>query len=42
MIGVGVLGCGYWGPNLIRNFSEIEGLSGASRSSVIKKSLLGA
>jgi predicted dehydrogenase len=23
MIGVGVVGCGYWGPNLIRNFDEI-------------------
>jgi predicted dehydrogenase len=24
-IKVGVIGCGYWGPNLIRNFSEISG-----------------
>jgi predicted dehydrogenase len=23
MIGIGVVGCGYWGPNLIRNFSKI-------------------
>lgn len=23
MINVGVVGCGYWGPNLVRNFSEI-------------------
>ncbi|HEY9828737.1 MAG TPA: Gfo/Idh/MocA family oxidoreductase [Stenomitos sp.] len=22
---IGVIGCGYWGPNLIRNFSEIPG-----------------
>ena len=22
MIGVGVIGCGYWGPNLIRNFKN--------------------
>lgn len=21
---IGVIGCGYWGPNLLRNFSEIE------------------
>ena len=21
MINVGVIGCGYWGPNLIRNFA---------------------
>jgi predicted dehydrogenase len=25
MIGVGVIGYGYWGPNLVRNFSEIPG-----------------
>jgi predicted dehydrogenase len=25
MIGVGVVGCGYWGPNLARNLSELEG-----------------
>ena len=24
MIGVGVIGCGYWGPNLIRNFRELN------------------
>jgi predicted dehydrogenase len=25
IISVGVIGCGYWGPNLIRNFAENEG-----------------
>jgi predicted dehydrogenase len=25
MLGVGVIGYGYWGPNLVRNFSECEG-----------------
>jgi predicted dehydrogenase len=25
MIGIGVIGYGYWGPNLVRNFSEISG-----------------
>jgi predicted dehydrogenase len=25
VINVGVIGCGYWGPKLIRNFSEIPG-----------------
>jgi predicted dehydrogenase len=25
MIGVGVIGYGYWGPNLVRNFSEVTG-----------------
>jgi predicted dehydrogenase len=30
MINVGVIGCGYWGPNLIRNFNQI------SRSIVVR------
>jgi predicted dehydrogenase len=25
MIRVGVIGCGYWGPNLVRNFTETQG-----------------
>src|SRR5262245_4186537 len=25
MIKVGVIGCGYWGPNLIRNFTKVQG-----------------
>lgn len=25
MVGVGVVGYGYWGPNLVRNFAEAEG-----------------
>jgi len=25
MIGIGVIGYGYWGPNLVRNFSQVEG-----------------
>jgi predicted dehydrogenase len=25
MIGVGVIGYGYWGPNIVRNFNSIEG-----------------
>ncbi len=24
MIRVGIIGCGYWGPNLIRNFAKVE------------------
>lgn len=27
MIKIGVIGCGYWGPNLIRNFNEVEDAS---------------
>ena len=26
MIRVGIVGCGYWGPNLVRAFAEIEGV----------------
>src|SRR5579863_2087714 len=25
MIGVGVIGYGYWGPNLVRNFADTDG-----------------
>jgi predicted dehydrogenase len=25
MIGIGVIGYGYWGPNLVRNFAEVSG-----------------
>ena len=25
MVNIGVIGCGHWGPNLIRNFQHIEG-----------------
>lgn len=25
MLRIGVIGCGYWGPNLIRNFSHLKG-----------------
>lgn len=27
MIKIGVIGCGYWGPNLIRNFNEVKDAS---------------
>ena len=27
MIGIGVIGCGYWGPNILRNFSALESCS---------------
>ena len=29
-IRVGVVGCGYWGPNLIRNFRSLSGCSVAA------------
>jgi predicted dehydrogenase len=27
VIRIGIIGCGYWGPNLVRTFSELEGCS---------------
>lgn len=41
MLRIGVIGCGYWGPNLIRDFSEIEeaeiaGLSDLSESNLAR------
>src|SRR3970282_1193943 len=27
MVGVGIIGYGYWGPNLVRNFFETKGAS---------------
>jgi len=27
MINIGIIGYGYWGPNLVRNFAETPGLS---------------
>ncbi len=26
MINIGIIGYGYWGPNIVRNFSSIEGV----------------
>src|SRR5690242_5628413 len=30
MINVGVIGYGYWGPNLVRNFGEVDGTTVAA------------
>lgn len=27
LINIAVIGCGYWGPNLIRNFSQLQGVN---------------
>jgi predicted dehydrogenase len=32
MIRIGVIGYGYWGPNLVRNFAELSGCSIAMTS----------
>jgi predicted dehydrogenase len=39
MIGVGVVGYGYWGPNLVRNFAETPGARIASVSDLNTKRL---
>ena len=39
MINIGVIGYGYWGPNLVRNFVEIQGLTVASIADLDPKKL---
>jgi predicted dehydrogenase len=39
MINIGVIGYGYWGPNLVRNFSELEGLSMSAVADLDQKKL---
>lgn len=39
MIGVAVVGYGYWGPNLVRNFSEIPGVRVVSVCDLVKERL---
>ena len=39
MIKIGVIGYGYWGPNLVRNFSETQGITVASVADLDPKKL---
>lgn len=39
MIKIGVIGYGYWGPNLVRNFAETQGLTVASVADLNPKKL---
>ena len=39
MIKMGVIGCGYWGPNLIRNFAAQKGAQLAYISDLDEKRL---
>jgi predicted dehydrogenase len=39
MIKIGVIGYGYWGPNLVRNFSETQGIEVASVADLDPKKL---
>lgn len=34
MIRIGIVGCGYWGPNLVRTFAELEGAALAKVSDI--------
>ena len=40
LVGVGVVGYGYWGPNLVRNFSNAEGAQVIAVSDLDQKNLL--
>ncbi len=40
MIRVGIIGCGYWGPNLVRTFTEMEGVT-LTRVSDVRPERLG-
>ena len=39
MINVGIIGYGYWGPNLVRNFNETKGISVCQVSDLEEKKL---
>jgi len=39
MINIGVIGYGYWGPNLVRNFAEVEGVTMAAVADLDQKKL---
>ena len=39
MIRIGVIGYGYWGPNLVRNFAELEGATMAAVADLDPKKL---
>jgi predicted dehydrogenase len=43
-VGVGVIGCGYWGPNLVRNFHRYEGSRVTALADIVpsRASMLGA
>lgn len=40
MIKIGVIGCGYWGPNLIRDFSETDGVEVAACADLSEDKLI--
>lgn len=39
MINIGIIGYGYWGPNLVRNFAEIQGARIAAVADLSQKAL---
>jgi predicted dehydrogenase len=39
MIRIGVIGYGYWGPNLVRNFAELKGAELAAVADLDPKKL---
>ncbi len=39
MVNIGVIGCGYWGPNLLRNFTQIKGVQVGKACDIDEKRL---
>ena len=39
MIRIGIIGYGYWGPNLVRNFAEMRGAEAAAVADVDRTKL---
>ncbi len=39
MVKIGIIGCGYWGPNLIRDFSEIDNVEITSCADLVEERL---
>lgn len=39
MINIGIIGYGYWGPNLVRNFAEVQGARVAAVADLSQKAL---
>ena len=39
MIRIGIIGCGYWGPNYLRHFSQLKGSQVVSCCDLLKRNL---
>ena len=41
MLKVGIIGYGYWVPNIVRNFNSIEGIRSCPSATVIRQLCIG-